>query len=185
MIKTDRLSKAMNKALNAQMTKEAEASQIYLAYAAWASDKGYGGIGNFLFRHAHEERNHMMKFIQYILERGSKVDIAPIPGPGPEPTSIQDCFNKVFEQEVDNTEAIYKIVKLSFEQSDWASWNFLQWFVKEQVEEETLSLNLLDKIKIAGGEKAANEALLKIDSELGKAPDEAPAARDATTEDPQ
>lgn len=183
-MQTDRLSKKMNTSLNAQMTKEAEAAQIYLAYGSWANDKGYGGIGNFLFRHANEERNHMMKFIQYILERGSKVKISPIPAPGEDPTNIQDCFMKVFEQEVSNTESIYKIVKLSFDEGDWATWNFLQWFVKEQVEEETLALNLLDKIKIAGGPKAADEALLELDKELKNMPDEAPAARTATAENP-
>ena len=61
---TNRLSKTISDALNAQMTKEAHASQIYLSYAAWADSKGYGGIANFLFRHAHEKRNHMMKILQ-------------------------------------------------------------------------------------------------------------------------
>ncbi|SDZ99068.1 ferritin [Arachidicoccus rhizosphaerae] len=181
---TDRLSPAMNLALNHQLTTEAEAAQSYLALASWADDKGYSGISNFLFRHAHEERNHMMKFLRYILDRGSKVKIAALSEPGPDPKSIQDCFNKVFEQEVSNTESINKIVKQSFEEQDWATWNFLQWFVKEQVEEETLALNLLDKIKIAGGEKAADEALLELNKELGHMPDEAHSASSATESHP-
>ena len=181
---TDRLTPAMNLALNHQLTNEAEAAQSYLFYGAWADDQGYAGISNFLFRHAHEERNHMMKFLRYILDRGSKVNIAAIAAPGSQPTSIQDCFNKVFEQEVSNTTSIHKIVQQSFEEQDWATWNFLQWFVKEQVEEETLALNLLDKIKIAGGEKAANEALLELNQELGKMPDEAASASSATESHP-
>ena len=64
----NRLSKKMQEELNAQMTKEASASQIYLSYAAWVSYQGYGGIANFLFRHANEERNHMMKILEYILD---------------------------------------------------------------------------------------------------------------------
>ena len=59
---TNRLSKGICTALNTQMTKEAHAAQIYLSYASWADAKGYDGIANFLFRHANEERNHMMKF---------------------------------------------------------------------------------------------------------------------------
>ena len=93
----------MQEALNAQMTKEASASQIYLSYAAWVSSKGYGGIANFLFRHANEERNHMMKILEYILERGAKVKIEAIPAPPGDPTSIQNCFEQIFEHEVDNT----------------------------------------------------------------------------------
>src|ERR1700761_8784447 len=167
-MKTNRLSDAMQKSLNDQMTKEAAAAQIYLSYAAWASSEGYAGVANFLFRHANEERNHMMKFLEYILERGGKVQVDAIPGVDDNPKNMNDCFNKVFEQEVGNTEAIYKIVKQSFDEQDWATWNFIQWFVKEQTEEETLALNLLDKIKVAGGEKASGEALYALDRDLEK-----------------
>jgi len=65
-MKTNRLSKTMTAALNAQMTKEAYASQVYLSLAAWSDGQGYGGIAKFLFKHAHEERNHMMKILEYI-----------------------------------------------------------------------------------------------------------------------
>ena len=181
---TNRLSDTMAAGLNDQVTKEAQAAQSYLSYASWAASKGYSGISNFLFRHASEERNHMMKFLEYILERGAKVKIAPIPAPDSDPTSVNDCFEKVFKQEVSNTTAIYKLVKISFEESDWATWNFLQWFVKEQVEEETLSMNLLDKIKIAGGEGAPNEALYTLDRDLGNMPDDAKLAQEATADNP-
>lgn len=60
---TNRLSKTLEEAFNEQMTKEAHAAQIYLSYAAWAESQGCGGIANFLFRHANEERNHMMKIL--------------------------------------------------------------------------------------------------------------------------
>ena len=72
-MKTNRLSKSITAALNAQMTQEALASQIYLSYAAWADNQGFCGTANFLFRHAQEERNHMMKILEYILKRGADV----------------------------------------------------------------------------------------------------------------
>jgi len=181
---TNRLSKTLTKALNDQMTKEAQNAQVYLAYAAWASDKGYDGIANFLFRHVNEERNHMMKVLEYILERGAKPVVTAIPAPGPDPKNVNDCFEKVFKSEVDNTTSIYNIVNMSMEEKDWATWNFLQWFVKEQTEEETLALNLLSKIKKAGGEKADDDALYVLDTELGKTPDDARLAQDATTTNP-
>ncbi|WP_255670392.1 ferritin [Mucilaginibacter sp. UR6-11] len=84
-METNRLSPALAQALNDQMTNEAHNAQIYLAYASWASDKGYDGIANFLFRHANEERNHMMKFLEYILKRGAKVVVTAIPAPGARP----------------------------------------------------------------------------------------------------
>jgi ferritin len=181
---TNRLSKTLAAALNAQMTNEAHNAQIYLAYASWASDKGYDGIANFLFRHANEERNHMMKFLEYILKRGAKVVVTAIPAPGPDPANVNDCFEKVFTSEVENTKSIYNIVEMSMAEKDWATWNFMQWFVKEQTEEETLALDLLSKIKVAGGANAQNEALYTLDADLGKTPDDATLAQDVTVEKP-
>ena len=166
------------------MTNEAHNAQIYLSYASWASDKGYEGIANFLFRHANEERNHMMKFLEYILKRGGKVVVSAIPDPGPDPASVNDCFQKVFTSEVENTSRIYNIVNMSMAEKDWATWNFMQWFVKEQTEEETLALDLLSKIKVAGGPNAKDEPLFALDNELGKSPDDATLAQDVTVEKP-
>src|ERR1700753_1939448 len=181
---TNRLSATIAAALNQQMTNEAHNAQIYLAYAAWASEQGYDGIANFLFRHANEERNHMMKFLEYILKRGGKVKVAAIPDPGPDPINVNDCFEKVFKSEVENTSNIYELVNMSMAEKDWATWNFMQWFVKEQTEEETLAIDLLDKIKIAGGEKASDSALFALNKELESKPDEAVLAQDVTVEKP-
>lgn len=181
---TNRLSKNLEAALNAQMTKEAHAAQIYLSYAAWADNQGCAGIANFLFRHANEERNHMMKILEYILKRGGEVSVTSIPAPGENPKSINNCFEKVFEHEVENTKAVYRIVKMSLDEEDWATWNFMQWFVQEQTEEETLAKDLLDKIKIAGGENADASSVYALDRDLEKAPDDADLAQDATAENP-
>ncbi len=181
---TNRLSKTLESALNKQMTKEAQASQLYLSYAAWAAKQGFNGIANFLFRHAHEERNHMMKILEYILKRGGEVKVSAIAAPPANPTSIQSCFEKVFSHEVDNTESIYKVVKMSFDEQDWATWNFMQWFVKEQIEEETLAIDLLDKVKIAGGEKMSTNTLYTFDRDLESMSDDAKSATDVTVENP-
>jgi ferritin len=183
-MKPNRLSNTLAAALNAQMTKEAHASEIYLSYGAWADGQGFGGIANFFFRHAQEERNHMMKVLEYILKRGGEVIVMAIPAAPANPKSINNCFEKIFEHEVDNTKAVYKLVKMSLDEEDWATWNFMQWFVNEQVEEETLAMNLLDKMKIAGGENMNSNALYSFDRDLGKTPDEARAAQDVTSENP-
>ncbi|CAN5661223.1 ferritin [soil metagenome] len=181
---TNRLSETLCKALNEQMTKEAHAAQIYLSYGCWADSAGYEGIANFLFRHAQEERNHMMKILAYILQRGDTVTIQAIPAPPANPSTVQECFEKVFTQETDNTSSIYKLVKMSFTEEDWATWNFMQWFVKEQTEEETLAMSLLDKIKIAGGNAASGDALYNLDRDLEKTPDEAELAQNKSAVNP-
>ena len=116
---TNRLSNTLAKALNDQMTNEAHNAEIYLSYAAWAGEKGYDGIANFLFRHSAEERNHMMKILEYILKRGAKVVVTAIPAPGPDPVSVNDCFEKIFKSEVVNTSSIYNIVNMSMAEKDW------------------------------------------------------------------
>ena len=181
---TNRLSDSLAKALNDQMTNEAHNAQIYLSYAAWASDKGYDGIANFLFRHSNEERSHMMKFLEYILKRGGKVVVTAIPEPGPDPKNVNDCFERIFISEVDNTTRIYNIVNMSQAEKDWATYNFMQWFVKEQTEEETMALDLLAKIKKAGGDTANDDALYTLDNDLAKTPDDATLAQDTSVENP-
>lgn len=181
---TNRLSPTLTKALNDQMTAEAFNAQIYLAYGSWASDKGYDGISNLLFRHQNEERTHMMKFLEYILKRGAKPEITEIPHPGEDPINVNDCFEKVFQYEVKNTESIYNIVNMAMAEKDWITWNFLQWFVKEQTEEETLAMDLLGKVKIAGGANANDDALYLVDRDMGKMPDEATLAQEVDVENP-
>ena len=183
-MKTNRLSKTLTSAMNAQMTKEAHASQIYLSYAAWADNQGFCGLANFLFRHAEEERNHMMKILEYILKRGAKAEVIALPAPHKNPDSLFNCFEKILEHEVDNTKSIYKLVKMSFDEEDWGTWSFVQWFVKEQIEEETMALRLIDKIKIAGGEKISNEAIYILDKDMEGTPNEIKSALEATTDNP-
>jgi ferritin len=181
---TNRLSKTIAAALNDQMTKEAHASQVYLSYAAWSDHQGFGGIATFLFRHAQEERNHMMKILEYILKRGAEVKVIAIPAPPTNPTDMKSCFEKVFEHEIENTKSIYEIVKMSFDEQDWATWSIMQWFVNEQIEEETLAMNLLDKLKITAGEKLDLNDLYSLDKDLANMPDEARSAQDVTADKP-
>ena len=181
---TNRLSKSMALALNAQLTREAHASEIFLSYGAWMEHRGFAGIAKFLFRHAEEERNHMMKILEYILKRGAEVVVSSIPAPPGSPSGFYDCLERIYGHEVENTNSIYKLVKMSLDEEDWATWNFLQWFVKEQVEEETLAMSLLDKARIAGGEKMTGDALYSLDRDLENAPGEVRSAEDATAKNP-
>lgn len=102
----------------------------------------------------------------------------------PPPTSVNDCFEKVFKSEVENTSSMYRIVEMSMAEKDGASWNFMQWFVKEQTEEETLAIDLMDKIKIAGGEKVSDSALYAFNRDLETKPDQAVLAQAVTAENP-
>ncbi|WP_144283093.1 ferritin [Chryseobacterium echinoideorum] len=181
---TNRLSPAIEKALSDQMNKEIHASHTFLSYGIWADDKGYQGIANFLYRHSQEERNHSIKFMEYVLNRGGKPKVDAIPAPPNDPKSLTECFDNVFKHEVDNTTSIYKLVDMSLDEKDWATWNFMQWFVQEQIEEETLAQDLIDKLKIAGGDQASNESLFTLDKALESAPNDVSLAQEATGDNP-
>lgn len=181
---TNRLSKDIEKILNHQVLKEANAAQIYLAYGAWADDAGFGGVANFLFRHSQEERDHMTKVMEYIMERGGRVKVTALDAPPKDPKNLQECLEKIFQHEIDNTNAIYDIVNLAMEEKDWSTWNFGQWFVKEQIEEEKLILDLMDKMELAGGAKASRDSLFYFDSQMESKEDETDLAREASANHP-
>lgn len=169
---TTRLSKTLGDALNVQLSLEAQASQLYLAYGAWVYTHGLRGMSAFLFRHAQEERKHMMKILGYILERGEHVHITALQAPPSNPTSLRACFEGIFEHEVSNTKGIYAVVKMSLKEEDWATWNFMQWFVKEQVEEENFAADLLERLNLLGGDTPNVAGLYELDKEMGKQVDE-------------
>ena len=183
-METNRLSKPIEDILNNQVKKEANASQIYLSYGTWADDEGYAGVANLLYRHSQEERNHMMKVIEYIMNRGGRAKVSALDAPPKDPKSLQECFEKLFKHEVDNSNAIYEIVTLAQKEKDWATYNFGQWFVKEQIEEETLVMDILDMLKIAGGDKATDESLLYFDRKMGEKEDDAEMARNVSGPNP-
>lgn len=169
-MKTNRLSPTLTNLLNEQITLEAYSAQVYLMLSSWADEAYLDGVSAYLFQHHQEEREHMAKIIEYIQERGGKVTIEAIPAPGKEPKNLLTCFEMVLDQEVINTQSIYNIVNAAMKESDWATWNFLQWLVNEQREEEKLALTLLDKVKLAGGAQISKEGLYEVNKTLSRIP---------------
>ncbi len=169
-MKTNRLSPTLTNLLNEQITLEAYSAQVYLMLSSWADEAYLDGVSAYLFQHHQEEREHMAKIIEYIQERGGKVTIDAIPAPGKEPKNLLTCFEMVLDQEVINTQSIYNIVNAAMKESDWATWNFLQWLVNEQREEEKLALTLLDKVKLAGGAQISKEGLYEVNKTLSRIP---------------
>lgn len=159
------LSKTMVDALNEQIKVEFESSNIYLQMAAWAAWKGYEGAETFLRAHSEEERMHMMKLFGYVAETGSLAVISAMEQPKAEFDSLASMFKQILEHERFVTGRINKLVELAYEEKDYSTLNFLQWYVAEQHEEETLFSSLLDKIELIGQD---GRGLYLIDRELGK-----------------
>ncbi len=165
-MKTKRISDKMEKLLNTQMTTEAYQAQVYLSYASWAEVNSFTGIATFLYGHMHEEREHMFKILKYINDRGGETKIEAIKAPPANPKNIGDCLKKILQHEMDNSKEIDKIVDLAHEEKDWATFNFGQWFVREQIEEETLINDIIDKYNLASTEVDGNTSLYEMDRDL-------------------
>ncbi|MGB5172830.1 ferritin [Eudoraea sp.] len=147
------LTKNLEKALNNQIKIEAESSQIYLSMASWAEVKGLEGISLFMYKHSDEERMHMLKLIKYVNERGGQAIISNLPAPSSDFKSFKQMFQDLYDHEIFVSQSINDLVHVALEERDYATHNFLQWYVAEQIEEEALARTILDKINLIGNDK--------------------------------
>jgi len=149
------LSKTMQAALNEQVKIEAQSSQVYLAMASWAEiQPGIDNITAFFYRHSDEERMHTLKLIHFINERGGFATIPALEQPQLTFPSIKHAFQQLLEHEIHVSESINKLVDIAHTEKDFATHNFLQWYVAEQIEEEALARTLNDKLELIGDEKS-------------------------------
>lgn len=146
-------SEKIQKGLTKQLNRELESSQLYLLMASWVERKGYEGICEFLYDHSNEERIHMLKLIRYINKRGGNVVLDSISFINITYGTIKELFMKLFEHEKKISREINFLVEISLQEKDYFTYNFLQWYVEEQIEEEALSKMILDKIELIGEDK--------------------------------
>lgn len=158
------VSEAMEKALNAQFNAELYSGYLYLAMAAYFEDNDYSGFAAWMRVQADEELEHGMKFYDYLIRRGAKVNIEAIAKPDTEWESPLAAFEQALNHERYVTSLINDLVALAREEKDFATDNFLQWFVEEQVEEEENAMENVSKLTLAGESK---ELLFKINEDMG------------------
>lgn len=149
------LSKKVQDALNEQVRIEAQSSQVYLAMASWAEiQPGIDNITEFFYRHSDEERMHMLKLVHFINERGGFAIIPALEAPTLTFPSVKHAFNELLRHEIMVSESINHLVDLALTEKDYATHNFLQWYVSEQIEEEALARTLNDKLELIGDERS-------------------------------
>ena len=145
--------KVVEEGLNRQIELEAFSSQFYLSMASWAEVQGFAGISRFLYRQSDEERQHMLKLFHYINDRGGHARVSGLEMPPKDFDTITYIFEKVHEHEVLVSTEINHLVHICLQERDYTTHNFLQWYVAEQIEEEALARNILDKLKLIGNDK--------------------------------
>ena len=147
------LIKTIENALNEQISVEANSSQFYLAMASWAETQGYEGVANFFYDHSDEERQHMLKLVKYVNERGGQAHITSIDEPTKTFKDLKHVFQDLHDHEVKVSQMINELVHICLEHRDYTTHNFLQWYVAEQIEEEALARTILDKLALIGNDK--------------------------------
>lgn len=160
------ISKNVEKALNGQIKKEEHSSRIYLAMASWCERNGYPGASDWLYKQTEEERLHMLKLVHYLNDRGGTTNVAALEAPPAKFKSLLDVFQQVLKHEEFISASINDLYAVCLEEKDFTSANYLQWYITEQIEEESTVRSILDQINLAGTEKGG---LFHIDKELAAA----------------
>lgn len=149
--------------LNKQINAEEHSSRLYFTMGVWCDGNGFSGSAKYLFAHAEEERIHMIKLVRYVIERGGKVVIDSLPKPKIDWDSILAVFQEVLSHEQMVTGMINSLFEVCMQEKDYMTSNFLQWYIQEQVEEESSAREVLDKLTLAGNTQGG---LFHFDKEM-------------------
>ena len=159
------ISPKMQEAFSAHVTEELYSANLYLAMSAYCESKAFKGFGHWLRVQYQEELAHAGKFVDQLVARGGQLAVGAVPAPPKEFGPPLQLFEAVLAHERRVTESLNRFYALADAEKDSATHVFLQWFVTEQVEEEAMVSEIVDKLRMVG-EKSS--AALYLDKEYGK-----------------
>jgi ferritin len=157
--------KKLENAFNGQINAELQSAYLYLGMASWFGSQSLPGMASWMRMQAQEEVMHAMKFYDFVQERSGRVILTALDTPQAEWASPLKAFQDTLTHERKVTALIHKLVDLAIAEKDHAANAFLQWFVTEQVEEEAVAEQIVDRLTMAGNNPAA---LLMFDDKLGR-----------------
>jgi ferritin len=167
------LSQLIQQAINEQINNELFSMYSYLSMAAYCEHKQFTGCAHWMRMQSQEEYGHAMRLYDFQIARSGRVELRPIAQPQIDFDSLPDVFRKAFEQEQTVTQQIDALFELALKEKAFAAMVELEWFVKEQVEEEKTARDVVHKFELV---KDDPSSLLDLDRELGaRQPDPAPA----------
>jgi ferritin len=158
------LSKPIQDALNEQIKHEINSAYLYLAMSAYCESITMPGCARWLKMQWQEELEHSMKLFAYVYDRGGRVTLQAIERPQADFSSIKEVFTQVLAHEQKVTALINTLFGAAVKENDYATQIEVQWFIKEQVEEEKHVTEILDTLKIAG---ESGPSLIMLDRHLG------------------
>ena len=149
--------------LNQQINKEFYSAYLYLEFSNYFEDAGLDGFANWYMIQAQEERDHAMLFMKYLQMCGEKVELGAIDKPDKELKTLMDPLEAGLEHEIYVTSLINDIYEAAYNVRDFRTMQFLDWFVKEQMEEEENADKMVNKYKLFGDDP---KSLYLLDQEL-------------------
>ncbi len=160
-----KMQKDLETAFNGHVSMELASSMAYLQMSAYFAERNLTGMSRWMRNQAEEERDHALRFLDFVLDRGNSVRIEDISAPAGDFTGPEHVFATALEQEQAVTLAIHDLYRLATDLGDLAAFPFLQAFIAEQNEEEAMVESILDRLQLAGDDSSA---LLILDHELGQ-----------------
>ncbi|TDQ07471.1 ferritin [Pedobacter metabolipauper] len=151
--------------INQQIKKEAYSSAVYLSMASWCDRNGFDYSSDYFFKQAEEERMHQLKFYKYVLDMGGVAISPEITNIKIEYNSFREVYEEALEQEVSVTQSIKNIAARCHKEQDYVTLEFLNWFFKEQREEEYKARRALELFDVIGEEGTGR---WEIDKHVGK-----------------
>lgn len=151
--------------LNQQIKKEALSSSIYLSMASWCARNGYDNSADYFFKQAEEERMHQLKFYKYVLDMGGMAVSPEVTNIKLEYNSFREVFEEALEQEISVTQSIKNIAARCHKEHDYVTLEFLNWFFKEQREEEFKARRAVELFDVIGEEGTGR---WQIDKNVGQ-----------------
>jgi ferritin len=159
------ISKKLETAINEQINAELYSAYLYLSMSAYFKSVNLNGFANWMRMQEQEEQIHAMKFFDYLSERGGRIILKEIKSPRSDWKNPLDVFENVYSHEQKVTGLINDLVDMAIEENDHATSNFLQWYVGEQVEEESSADEIVENLKLLDDSR---NGLFMFDRELGK-----------------
>ena len=156
------LDTKVSKLLNEQIAKELYSAYLYLDFSVFYEAEGLDGYANWYMIQAQEERDHAMLFLKYLQQNGEKVTLEAIAKPDKELKSLMDPLKAGFEHECYVTSLINDIYAAAYDVKDFRTMQFLDWFVKEQLEEEKNADDMIKKMELFGND---SKGLYSLDAE--------------------
>ena len=157
------IDKEMEEAINRQINEEMYSAYLYMSMSSYFEEQGLNGFANWMYIQYQEEMDHAMKFYKYLHERGGNVRLYAIKEPPHEWKSPMDAFEQTLKHERHITKCINELVDLAEKKKDRATFNLLQWYIDEQVEEEANDEEIINQLKLTGDN---GQGILMLDREL-------------------